>query len=81
MPVLRIHIAQRDDDIDPDGALGQELSDELSMATASREDTVLGDQSPYFVGEERTLLIVHTYDDEGEPFRVGIMFVQKSCLS
>ena len=51
------------------------------MATASREDAVLGDQPPYFIGEERTLLIVHTYDDEGEPFRVGIMFVQKSCLA
>ena len=51
------------------------------MPTASREDTVLGDQPPYFVGEEGTLLIVHTYDDEGEPFRVGIMFVQKSCLA
>ena len=51
------------------------------MATASREDTMFGDQPPYFFGEEGALLIVHTYDDEGEPFRVGIMFVQKSCLA
>ena len=51
------------------------------MAATSREDAVLGDQPLYFVGEERTLLIVHAYDDEGEPFRVGIIFVQKSCLA